>query len=511
MYNVSNDVIEAYKGDGVHKEFRVVIGNTSYGNEYIVDDSFNLKQSFLDSESFEAIGCIASSFSVELRAQFRTKIRNKKVKVFVKTDDTSEIQLFEGYVNKCTKTANGWQRSIEAYDYLYSLSGQSGQVYEGSTNKYDITEWFNDHNETTIRNLLDQLCFKFNLDIKEGNMPLVNGSVNTKCGKENKASSLSALDLLKYIMQINGCFGYITGDGDFSWKYLKTHTYDDTGWLYPSAYLFPSSTLYPGQDQSKVQTKENATNFIGEYETLEYQDFQMLPIGFVKIRNYEKDMESGNYGRGSAKNTYIIQGNVLVLGSTKEEKDKMAKNIFDVLNSTWYVPFSSKLQGLPYLECGDEINFWDFVGDYGQAHLQRFYILSRTLTGGQHLVDEYTAQGNEYLREFITGSGNDSGIRDELEENYDTSETVDEKINQAAGLYRIVSITPSEIPENPDPHTLYCIQGECVFVDELPEYDPNSSESPDIPDPYPDPEEPDTPEEPTDPETPEEPETQEET
>lgn len=503
MYNVSNDVIEAYRSDGVHKEFRIVIGNTSYGNECIADGTFNLKQSFLDSENFEAIGCIASSLSVELHAQFSTKIRDKKIKAFVKTDDTVEIQIFEGYVNKCTKTANGWKRSIEAYDYFYKLSGQSGQAKENENNKYDVTDWFNDHNEVTISTLLSQLCFKFNLDVKEGNMPLVNGSVKTPCGATNKASNLSALDLLKYIMQINGCFGYITGDGDFSWKYLKTHTYDDTGWLYPSAYLFPSSTLYPGQDQSKVQTKENATNFIGEYVSLEYQDFQMLPIDFVKIRNYDKDDESGNYGSGSGRNTYIIQGNPLVLGSSKEDKDKMAKNIYDVLNSTWYVPFTAKLQGLPYLECGDEINFWDFIGDFGQAHLQRFYILSRTFTGSQHAEDEYSAQGNEYLHEFITGSGNDSGLRDELEENYDTSEEVDDKINQAAGLYRIVSITPSEIPESPDPHTLYCIQGECVFVDELPEYDPDSSESPDVPDPYPD--------DPEDPETPEEPETQEET
>ena len=143
MYNVSQATIDAYKEDGVHKTYRVVIDGTSYGDDKISDSTLNIKQSILESESFEAIGCIASSMSVELHAQFATKIRGKHIQVFVKTNDTPEIALFDGYADKCTKTANGWKRSIEAYDFLYNMSGQAGQQNSELNDQelYNITKF----------------------------------------------------------------------------------------------------------------------------------------------------------------------------------------------------------------------------------------------------------------------------------------------------------------------------------------------------------------------------------
>ncbi len=467
MYNVSDAVIEAYKADGVHKEFKITINGVDYYNDQIVDDTFNLKQSILDSEQFEAVGCIASSFSIDLRAQFATKIKGGLVKVYVKTEDTNYIQLFTGYVDKCTKTANGWNRHIEAYDFLYNMSGQSGQADENEQKKYDITDWYNQHSTTTVSTLLSEVCSKYNLELATGNEPLVCGDVSTTCGSVKPVSNFSALGLLKEIMRLNGCFGYIRGDGKFSWKYLIMSPYDDQGWLYPSGYLYPSSTLYPGQDPDHEQTKEKATNFIGEYETLEYQDFKMLPINVVKVRNHPNDENAGSYGSGE--NSYIIEGNKLILDKDSSEKSAIAKKLYDVLNSTWYVPFTSNLQGLPYLECGDEVNFWDFVEDYGHAHLQRFYILNRTLSGGQHFKDSWGAEGNEYLHEFVSGEADNSSVdelRDEIDQKPD-EEDVQEMIDNASGLYRIVSISPSEVPSNPDPRTLYCIQGECRLVEDL--------------------------------------------
>ena len=465
MYGASPEVIEAYKSDGVHKEYRVVIGSNSYGNEYIVDGSFNLKQSILDQENFEAIGCIASCLSIELRTQFSSKVRDKKIRVYVQAGDTTELQIFTGYISKCTKTANGWNRQIEAYDYFYTMSGQSGMADENEKKKYDITDWYNEHGEVTLATLLNQVCSKFGLSVRSGNKPLVNGYFVTHCGEYKKVNGLSALDLIKYIMQVNGCFGYITGDGYFSWKYLIMPSYDEAGWLYPSAYLYPQTDLYPGKDRNHEQSEEHAVNFIGEYEHLEYQDFKMLPINKVVIRDYEGDEKQGSYSpgaTGSDDNIYIIQGNPVIAGAWKEDRDMMAKNVFDVLNSTWYVPYEASLPGLPYLECGDEINFWDFVGDQGTASLQRFYILTRTITGGQHLKDSFSAQGNEYQHEFITGTASDPGLKDEMEEE------IAEKIAEAQGLFNIVSVASyTDIPNPPNSGTLYCVQGEVTIVDDL--------------------------------------------
>lgn len=477
MYNVSDAVIEAYKTDGVHKEFKVNINGVDYFNEQIVDDSFSLKQSILDSEQFEAVGCIASNFSVDLRAQFSTKARGGRVKVYIRPDGVNQwSQIFDGYVDKCTKTANGWNRHIEAYDFLYNMSGQSGQADENEKKKYDVTEWFNQHSSCSISTLLSQLCSKYNLPLRSGNLSLKCGDIYTTCGSVKQASNLSALELLKEIMRINGAFGYITGDGYFSWKYLVMHAYDETGVLYPSAYLYPSATLYPGEDPSQIQTKENAINFIGEYETLEYQDFKMLPIDVVKVRNYEKDETAGSYGSGE--NSYIIEGNILIKDADQSKKNDIARRIYDVISSNWYVPFNADLPGLPYIECGDEINFWDFVEDYGHAHIQRFYVMSRTLSGGQHLKDNWSAQGNEYLHEFISGQADSSGVdelRDEVEE-LPTEEDVQDMIASASGLYGIVSVASiSDIPNPPDARTLYCIQTEIEIVDsfEPSDGDPN--------------------------------------
>ena len=253
--------------------------------------------------------------------------------------------------------------------------------------------------------------------------------------------------------------------------------HDDDGWLYPSAYLYPEATLYPGQDPSKAHTEGNAQNFIGEYDTLEYQDFKMLPINKVVVRDSENDKNQGSAkesGASSDDNTYIIQGNILIKGAEKDVKDKVAKNVFDVLNSTYYVPFAAELPGLPYLECGDEVNFYDFVGDYGRASLQRFYILSRTLTGGQHLRDSWSANGDEYQHEFVVGTAVNVDT-DDLKE--DLEEYIDDAVAAASGLLHIVSVMSiSDIPNPPDPHTIYCIQSEIQIVEGQLYYDSQGEE-----------------------------------
>lgn len=490
MYNVSDAVIEAYQTDGVHKELRIVIDNTSYGNEYVVDGSFNLKQAILESEAFEAIGCNAASMSVELHAQFPTKIRGSRIKAFISAGGTTEIQIFDGYVDKCTKTANGWKRSIEAYDILYELSGQSGHSTGNAQNKYDVTDWFNEHADCTLSQLLTDICSKYSVSVREGNMPLVNGSVTTTCGKVKSASGISALDVIKSIMQLNGCFGYITGDGYFSWMYLILNPRDETGMLYPSQFNFPSNTLYPGQEDYTSDPATSVTNFIGEYEHLEYQDYNMLPIDKVIIRNGEKDENAGSAGSGE--NVYIIEGNILVKDKEQSDRNTMAQQMLNILNSTYYVPFSADLMGLPYLQCGDEINFMDFTGDAGRASLKRYYIMSRTLSGGQHLKDSFSANGDEYLHEFKTGQSDSSGgedveqaiddLRDEIADEYPTTEEVEDMLDSASGLYRIVSISLNDLPQSPDANTLYLIQGECRILPD----DDGSGEDPDDPSTHPD-------------------------
>ncbi|MDT3387059.1 MAG: hypothetical protein LIR46_04755 [Bacteroidota bacterium] len=463
MYGVSDAVIEAFKTDGVHKDFKIILDNVEYYNDKIVDESFNLKQSIMDSEDFEAVGCIASSLSLELRAQFPTKQKGKKIQVFIKADNTlTWIPIFTGYVNKCQKTANGWRRSIEAYDFFYTMSGQSGNNDGNTKKEYNITDWYNSHYVTTVHGILVDVCNKYGLPVSPGDRALVNGSIEVN-PSARKASELSALDLIKECMKINGCFGYIKGDGAFSWRYLELPSHDTDGWLYPSAFAFPQGSLYPGQDTEHVAPDVNADNFIGEYENLQYEDFKMLPIDTVVVRDYEADTEQGSCGSGE--NKYIINGNMFTYGKNKTEKDKAAKNLYDILNSTYYVPFEAELPGLPYLQCGDPVSFYDFVDDYGQASLQRFYILSRSLSGSQHLKDVFSASGDEYKHEFSVDGKGQAANTDEIKD--DLEQYVDDAVASASGC-RIVSVTSlSDIPDPPAANTIYCIQSEIQIVETI--------------------------------------------
>ena len=268
-----------------------------------------------------------------------------------------------------------------------------------------------------------------------------------------------ALDLLKNICQINACFGYITNEGLFSWKYLGGSSYDSLGNLYPSEYIYPSDKIWPGRD--KDHADQRAENYLGWYMDIEYEDFIVQPIQQVMIRDTSNDENPGKSGSG--KNKYIIQGNILVYGQDTSIKNQMAANIYDRLNSIGYVPFNANNQGLPYMECGDEISYIDLTANPDTGTKIDFFIFNRTFKGCQYLTDNYSAEGDEYQDEFVTDGGGANDIVNEVEDKVD--DLADEVENlKDTNLYKIISV--DAIPENPETNTLYVIRGVCRVVQE---------------------------------------------
>lgn len=513
----SQELMDIYKLDGVHKKFYISIGSGSYplnfDNSTIVDESIELKQSIFEGSSLDICGCIASSLTFKIRADIRIDeehikwwAKGEKVTLEVQAGNTQRIKLFTGKIDSSAIEANKKFIEITAYDDFYRLSGQSGIGNIGSAGTadekfYNISDWFNNHASCTIFQLLADLLSRYDIQVKPGIVSLINGSMTTYCGQKYKISGVSALDLLKDICRINACFGYINGNGYFDVIYVKSSPFDEIGQLYPSDFLYPGNTLNPGVNSE--QSAENSPNYLGSYESLSYQGFTTYQIDCVKVADYEDDKDAG-YAKDTdlASNKYTIYGNLCLLKQEKSIKETAARRILDTIRSIYYTPFQSKGMGLPYISLGDEVAFYD----YAKTKHFRFYVLSRTLRCAQRMTDEYSADGDEYQHEFTVGSTKDTSSTDEskfdelddrisqneddilninnnidnigtsidgLETDFEdfntdysnyktaTNQAIDEIRQQ--GLQANIKIV-SEVPANPDKNTLYLIKGDTMIL-----------------------------------------------
>lgn len=419
MIDVTEATKTAFKSDGVHKEIVANIGAYTYTNSDIVDGSLSITQSIFDGDNLDVCGCIASKLEIKIWVPKMGEgqgypiipVRGESVNVKVKAGNTEWINVFGGRLNDIDAVATNDFITYVAYDKFYMLSGR-GDTASDTTTQYDVTNWFNEHNETNIGTLLTQLCSKFGIQISSHVPPLDCHDVYTKCGKEHKVSNLSALDLLKDIFRVNGCFGYFDGEGKLSWRYLETNPYDTDGTLYPSGYLYPSSDLYPGNDPS--QAAQNNSHFVSEYETFNYKTYRMEPISRVEVADYENDKNKGTAG-SSIPNKYKMYGNVCLLGASKTIKDRVASSLLNRLRNIFYIPYEVKCLGLPFFEIGDSIVLYDARKE---KYFQTF-ILNRTMSISQHMTDSFSATGNQYLSEFVVGSERDTSTPEETQQQID--------------------------------------------------------------------------------------------
>lgn len=202
----------AWLKDTSHKEMKLIIKSADYSkdeyvitNEFIEKESFSMKQAIMDDE-LELVGCISTYVSVtvhdvELDSE---RLYRRLLCIDVNADNTGWIRIFNGNIDSITKGSNRSIRIIEAYD-----------SFEAGLN-VDVTDWYNNHQPTTLRQLLVELCEKsgWAYDGRINNLP--NGDMVVPCGSIHKVAAMTQTELFKEICQIAGCFGYITGDHKFN-------------------------------------------------------------------------------------------------------------------------------------------------------------------------------------------------------------------------------------------------------------------------------------------------------
>lgn len=383
MIEVSTETQEAYLSDSCLKNVQVFFPdiNLTLSNNDIVTESLQIKESILDKSSLEFVGCISSFASIQVYGRSEN-FKGQHIEISVRDENTNtKINLFHGIVDSDKGTASRGIKTLEAYDRLYDLSN------------VDMTDWWNSHAETTQYKLLEELLKKVGLNSRYSF--LANGNLPAFCGSKRKVSQLSALDVLKQLCQASGGFGKINRDGAFQVLYIGEKTIP--AW-YPSKELFPSKDIFPSKFAQSKKVDIDPTKF-DAYREVKYEDFVVVPIQKVVIRDSEDSIET-SYGEGE--NKYIVQGNLFIFDQTEQDRNTMARNIYLKTKGITFTPFNSYNNGLPFIECGDSVIYDDLNTITKEVVERQFIIFNRVLKGIQAMKDKYGADGEEYQRVFIT-------------------------------------------------------------------------------------------------------------
>ena len=204
------------------------------------------------------------------------------------------------------------------------------------------------------------------------------------------SSSVSGRDVLRSLLEVNGCFFHMN-------RYGKPEIiYASKAGLYPSEKLYPREDLYPRGMNGPLLS-------MNRYISMECDDYVVENYGKIQIKtqsrvkNGESICSYEYIGNPDGKNTYIIEDNIFYCAEgtvyeygSQPEVDEMLKNLFDKISNLTYTPHTTKLRGLPFMECGDRVNLVTKTGGIES------FIFRRTLKGIHALMDTYEAEGDEY-------------------------------------------------------------------------------------------------------------------
>lgn len=370
----------------------------TFNNQDIDWENFELTES-LCSESELRFGCCeASTLKFRIHNTF-IPLKDKRLIVTETLEGhvDAPFQFGRYKVFSDVPTADRLYRDITAYDAMYDIINSS------------VISWYNEILPTEssaikMKEFRTKLIENFGL--KQQEIELVNDDMiihktiqvgeDTEIEDETeqisvlKESSLSGLDVIKAICEINGCFGNIGRDGKFHYIYL---TQDMIG-LYPSNTLFPDHApdYFPQSETGHLYPQSPKSTRIGNgtYISADYEDFICRKINKLQIRQKENDIGSQwPEGKVENENAYIIEDNFLTYGKNANALKIITKNIFDKITNIVYRPFSAECVGNPCLEVGDPVRLST------RYELIESYILKRTLKGIQSLRDSYSADGTE--------------------------------------------------------------------------------------------------------------------
>lgn len=383
MLNVSQAIKDKFQSDYCRKELKITIGATVLTNGAIYKDGFKLTESVMDG-TVEFVGCIASILEFKIstlslpKGNYKGQTVVAEVAVYLDENTLSSyVPLFHGFVDECTKSADGYYQQFVCYDRLAYLSDEPGyNMYKAAFNGSSIS----------LETFRDAIVLDCGMDAVNS-QTLPNDDIIFKKRKRNK--DVTAMALLRHIAQINGCFGILNRDNRFEFRQI-----DDAA--------DPESIPY--------------------YRDLKYSDYVVRPVGdstadpptgSITIRTSSQDagvtVDWTNYSQYAGTDpgwsdesqdtylmddddadvvvdSYIIESNLISYKLKKSKKQVIAANILASLgHDAVFREHSVKCNGLPYIECCDKVLFTK--GDGNQIE---FVVTKRVLEGIQNMTDTYS-------------------------------------------------------------------------------------------------------------------------
>lgn len=375
---------------------------------------FSLSESLCSDSKLSFGKCESSCLKIKIANTINSlKGQTLQVTETLANKDDVPFKIGTYIVDEDTLTSDKKYRNITAYDRLYSISSMnvsdwysklfpSKQVplirYENVTKEWtytgidgkEITEYYEElepityyqteYESITLKAFRDSF-FKY-IGLTQQSITLVNDDM--KVSKSVDDIDLTAKDVLEAICEINGVFGKMSRDDVFTYVELKPFSRG----LFPSKTLYPNKSLFPRKPEN-VDTRRLE---MGEYKTLQVGDTNFEQITKLQIRQSEDDI--GYIAGDDTGVTYIIQGNFLTYSAGTEELKTIANNVLSKISKVIFNPVNITLQGNPCVETGDTIRIIDT-----NNNVYKSYVLQRTLTGIQMIMDSIISEGDQSLAE----------------------------------------------------------------------------------------------------------------
>ena len=474
--NVPEETKQKYLDSSVDKQLLITFPDLNEGQglnismEQILFETMSLKESILENSSIEFVGCIASEFSISLYG-VREDLKGQRIIVNIQAGNTDPIRLFYGIVDSVEMEANHNKRKITAYDMLYTV----GNI--------EVAKWYKElifpKNGMTLKafrtSLFDYIDEKLRQKYPNTNIGVIEKDVVLPCDgikikKRYRPSTLQSIVVIKALCQINGVFGMmsrldINGMCQFEYRILtQTDTKEGS---------FPGTTLYPPFIPGFQYTGDKPSQYVAYYRSVDYQEFTVKPVDSITIR--QSDTDDGYTYRppdvGEDANTYIIQGNMFTYKLPTKDLQYIASNIFQNVSNFSYQPFESESNGLPWLECGiDGVSYYTYDYEEQEYIRKNFFIFSREIKGLQSIKDNYSAEGEQDQRLFISDVHSQIDIINQKIEDvevdmsdYYNKEEINEMFEQfepGTEGWSVESV--SSLPTHGEPQVLYLVQGEVV-------------------------------------------------
>lgn len=242
-------------------------------------------------------------------------------------------------------------RDLVCYDLMYDILNA------------DVKTWYESLTfPMSVKDFRDSFFTNFS-DVDQVTTTLTNDDFMIQGGFVAEGV-LSGKTIINAICELNGVFGHINRDGDFEYISLPSTDTLTYGW---------------------------------------YID------GTGKYEDYETDLITGIVARGEAEdvgttvgtmtNPLIIENNPLIYGTEgTQELTTALQNLLSEIGTFSYRPFNVDTYGNPMLPIGTSVtlNIKRFDPDNGYSDFAiNSFIMHRTLTGLQGLVDSISASGNK--------------------------------------------------------------------------------------------------------------------